>query len=220
MTARVTRPKLKPGPKRIYRRDSLSRTKRGRQAIKAVEKIRVKALRTKHVDAGSLKEIEAKKEGRPLTEKQRMFVRYWSQGETPRTAAIMAGYSETSSAIGWTLSKDPAIIKLYREEKKLYEAAAQLSRAKVMEMLKDAYDHAKMIDEPATMVAAARELGKMAGYYEPEKKVIAVVGGKVAEQMLRMSDEELLKIIEDNPEAIEGEFSRVSEAAKLPAPSP
>lgn len=219
MTKPVNRPKLKPGPKRIYRRDSLSKTKRGRQAIKAIEKIRVKALRTNHVAAKNLKEIEAKKEGRPLTDKQRMFVRYWAQGETPRTAAIMAGYAETSSRMGWTLSHDPAILTLYREEKKLYEEAANLSRAKVMGMLKEAYDDAKLLSEPATMVAAARELGKMAGYYEPEKKIIAVVGGKVAEQMLRMTDEELLKIIEENPDAIDGEFTRVADAAALPAPS-
>lgn len=206
----------KPGPKRIYRRDTLSRTKRGRQAIKAVEKIRIKALRAKTVDAKTLKQIEQKSE-RPLTERQRMFVRYWAQGETPRTAAVMAGYSETSSRMGWTLSHDPAILALYREEKKLYEEAAQLSRAKVMTMLKDAYDHAKLIDEPATMVAAARELGKMAGYYEPDKKIIAVVGGKVAEQMLRMTDEELLKIIEEKGDVFEGDFSRVADVPKLGA---
>ncbi len=209
----------KPGPKRRFNRDTLSRTKRGRQAIKAVEKIRVKALRSKHVAAKTLREIETKKEGRPLTDKQRMFVRYWSQGETPRTAAIMAGYSETSGAIGWSLSKDPAIIALYREEKKLYEEAAKLSRTKVMEMLKEAYDHAKMIDEPATMVAAARELGKMCGYYEPEKKIIGIVGGKVAERMLTMSDEDLLKIIEENPDVIDGEFTKLVEPRALPAPA-
>lgn len=206
----------KPGPKRIYRRDTLSKTKRGRQAIKAVEKIRIKALRTKHVDAKSIKQIE-KNSDRPLTEKQLMFVRYWAQGETPRTAAVMAGYSEGSAAIGWKMSKDPAILKLYHAEKKLYEEAAQLSRAKVMTMLKDAYDHAKLIDEPATMVAAARELAKLCGYYEPEKKIIAVVGGKVAEQMLRMTDEELLKIIEEQGNVFDGESTRVPESNLLTA---
>lgn len=214
MTKRVDRPHKKPGPPRIYQRDTLSSTKRGKNAIKQIQKIRVRALRAKtHVDGQTLKSIENRNAERPLTDKQRMFCRLWASGETPRTAAIQAGYSETSAGLWWKLSKDPAMIRIYQEEKRLYEEAAQLSRAKVMEMLKEAYDHAKMIDEPATMVAAARELGKMAGYYEPEKKIIGIVGGKVAERMLTMSDEELLKIVESSPEVIEGEFTKLLPAA-------
>jgi hypothetical protein len=163
VTDRVNRPHFKPGRKRLYVRDSLSKTKRGKNAIKKVEKIRIKALRVKTVNAQTLNEIEKKNADRVLTEKQRMFVRYWAQGETPRTACLMAGFSESSVGLGWKLAHDPAILKIYREEKKLYEAAQGHTKARVMSMLQEAYDCAKLISEPATMVAAARELGRWPG---------------------------------------------------------
>lgn len=213
MTAPVTR--KKSGPPRLYRRDTLSKTKRGRDAVAKVAKVRIKALRQEGVSAQTLKDIEKRNADRPLTDKQRMFCRYWAQGETPRTAAIMAGYSETSSAIGWTLSHDPAMLKIYHEEKKLYEAAQGHTKVRVMSMLQEAYDCAKLICEPSTMVAAARELGKMAGHYEPDKHIHIHAGGKIFEQMNSMSDDQLLKLIEANPEAIEGEFKKVKDAVLI-----
>jgi hypothetical protein len=195
MNSPVTR--KKSGPPRLYRRDTLSKTKRGRDAIAKVEKIRIKALRSTKVNAQSLKQIEKNNADRPLTDMQRMFVRYWAQGETPRTAAIMAGYS-ASSEIGWKMSHDPAMLKIYIAEKKEYEAAKGHTKVRVMEMLQEAYDCAKLICEPSTMVAAARELGKMAGHYEPERHLHIHAGGKLLDQMNSMSDDELLKVIEQD----------------------
>jgi hypothetical protein len=212
MTAPVTR--KKSGPPRLYRRDTLSKTKRGRNAIAKVQKIRIKALRGTKVDARKLIDIEKKNADRPLTDMQRMFCRYWAQGETPRTAAIQAGYA-ASSEIGWKMSHDPAMLKIYHEEKKLYEAAQGHTKVRVMSMLQEAYDCAKLICEPSTMVAAARELGKMAGHYEPDKHIHIHAGGKIFEQMNSMSDDQLLKLIEANPEVIEGEFKKVTDAVLI-----
>jgi len=205
VTDRVNRPYKKRGPPRIHVRDSLSKTKRGRSATKKIEKIRVTALRKHGVNGQTLKDIEKKNADRAMTEKQRKFAMYWAQGETPRTAAIMAGYSETSSTIGWVLSHDPAVLKLYNAEKILYQQAMQHTRERVMAMLQEAYDAAKMITEPATMVAAAREIGKMCGFYEPEKHLHIHAGGKMLDRLNTLSDAELLKLIET---PIEGE-SRV-----------
>lgn len=213
MTARVNRPHKKSGPKRLYVRDTLSRTKRGANAIKAVTKIRVKALRNmRKVPTKTLREIEDYNAKRPLTDMQRMFVRYWAGGETPRTAAIMAGYSETSSAIGWKMSRDPAILAMYREEKKLYEEQAAVTRKEVIDKLREAYDHAKMVDEPSAMVAAAREMGKMCGFYEPEVKItVNLHGDKLVEKLSSLTDEQLIEIAEKGGELIDGEFARVAE---------
>ena len=111
------------------------------------------------------------------------------------------------------MSHDPAILKLYLAEKKLYEEAQGHTRARIMSMLQEAFDHAKLISEPATMVAAARELGKMAGHYEPERHVhIHASGGKLMDILNSLSDEELLKKIEASkllPAPIEGKSRRV-----------
>lgn len=216
MTKPVDRPHKKPGRRRIYARDSLSKTKRGKNAVKKIADLRIKALRSKanHPKAQTLKGIEMRNADRPLTDKQRMFVRFWAAGETPRTAAIMAGFSETSAAMGWKLSHDPAILKIYHEEKKLFEAAAQMTRQKVMDMLKDAYDMAKIQSDPSVMVAAAREIGKMCGYYEPETRININIGAKI-DQLNNMSDEQLLKLIEEQGDVLPGEAIRIDEEPAL-----
>ncbi len=192
--------------------------KRGQQATKAMEKIRIKALRAHKINTKTLKQIETHNQDRPLSELQLQFVRLWASGETPRTAAILAGYSEGSASVSWRLTRDPAILKLYHAEKKLYEEAEGHTKKRVMSMLQEAYDCAKMVSEPASMVAAAREIGKMAGHYEPEVKININIGGKVLDRMNTMTDDELLKIM-NSEGALEGVFARLADDPKLlPAP--
>lgn len=207
----------KPGRKRIYVRDTLSKTKRGKNAIKEVQQIRTAALRAHSVSAQSIAEIEKLNADRQLTEKQLLFTRLWAQGETPRTAAVLAGYSENSSNLSWKLTRDPAILKLYHEEKKLYEEAGQMTRKRVMDMLQEAYDCAKLVNEPSSMVAAAREIGKMCGYYEPEVKIIRHEGAKLIDQLNNLSDAELEKLLEERGDTIIGEAVRVVDDTSLPA---
>ena len=180
--------------------------KRGVNATKKVERIRINALRKHKVQGQSLAEIEKRNADRPLTEKQRLFVRFWAQGETPRTASTLAGFKSPTNY--WQLTKDPAIIAIYWEEKRLYEEASQMTRKRVMDMLQESYDCAKMVNEPASMVAAAREIGKMCGYYEPEKHLHVHTTAQAMERLASLPDEELLKLIE-SPDVMEGEATEV-----------
>lgn len=201
--------------------DTLAKTEAGRKAINKVQKTRLSALRVKHprVKAVNGHELRRIERDSPLTEQQRIFVRNWASGETPRNAAIIAGYkineNRSSNAAYWLLTRNPKLLALYHEEKKLYEQAAQMTRQKVMDMLKEAYDMAKIQSEPATMVAAAREIGKMCGYYEPEVKINIAIGGKTLERMTTMSDEELLKFVAEGGDLLEGESKRVEDAPLL-----
>ena len=134
---------------------------------------------------------------KPLTTQQRAFVKFWAEGDSIPNAMHRAGYNDQPS-YGYRMAKMPNILALYHEEKRLYEEAAQMTRKKVMDMFIEAYDMAKLMSEPATMVSAAREVGKMCGYYEPTKTQVNVtLNGQVnVAQLGRLSDEELLKIIE------------------------
>ncbi len=142
--------------------------------------------------AASASEIDPDK---PLTEKQKQFVKFWAQGDTISNAALRASFADTG--IGYRLARAPNILKLYNQEKALYEEAAQITRKSVMDMHMEAFDMAKLMAEPSTMVAAARELGKMAGYYAPvEHKVkMDITGNIMIDKMNSLSDAELLKII-------------------------
>jgi hypothetical protein len=139
-------------------------------------------------------------ENKPLTEMQRFFVREWAKGESIRTASARAGYG-AGDTFAYRMTKMPNVLKLYHEEKAKYEAAAQMSRKKVMDMLVEAYDMAKLMSEPASMVSAAREVGRMCGYYEPSKHQIDVnvTGDVTVRQLNSMSDADLLKILQSGP---------------------
>jgi len=66
-----------------------------------------------------------------------------------------------------------------------------------MDMHLEAFEMAKLMSEPATMVSAAREVGKMCGYYAPveHKLKVDITGNIMVDRLNSMSDAELLKVI-------------------------
>ena len=135
---------------------------------------------------------------KPLTEKQKLFVKFWAQGESIASASAKAGYGD-GATFAYRMVRMPNVLKLYNEEKTKYEEASQMTRKRVMDGLLEAAEMAKMMAEPASMVSAWREIGKMCGYYEPvQKKIDITVSGNVVMQRLdRMSDAELLKLVRE-----------------------
>lgn len=65
-------------------------------------------------------------------------------------------------------------------------------------MLLAAFETARERAEPAAMVSAARELGRMMGFYAPARVKAQVDVAKLAarDQFERMSDAELLALVE------------------------
>lgn len=133
----------------------------------------------------------------PLTEKQRLFVHYWAQGENPDSAAHKAGF--LAGGYGHQLKVMPKIRNLYDIEKAKYIEAAQVTREDVINGFKEAIADAKLMSEPATMIAGWREIGKLCGFYEPKRVDLNINmnGNVVLERMNKMSDAELLKIINE-----------------------
>lgn len=131
---------------------------------------------------------------KPLTEKQKLFVRYMAEGDNIPNAMHRAGYNEQPS-YGYRMAKMPNIQRLLARYQEEYRKASELSKRDVMEMLKESYEMAKLMSEPASMVSAAREIGKMCGFYEPKKVQVDVsVSGAVKFEQL--SDTELFAMIE------------------------
>lgn len=151
---------------------------------------------------------------KPLTEMQKAFVKYWAEGESITTAMHRAGYNEQPS-YGYRMAKMPNIRAEYDRIKARFEEAAQMTRKKVMDMHIEAYEMAKLMAEPATMVSAAREIGRMCGYYEPVKQKIEVsVNGQVVHKKLETLDtEDLIKMVAEGMAAIQA-----AEAMALPNP--
>lgn len=190
--------------------------RRGAGAEPAAVKAKALKNREKYVDTSAVPVAELADvidPDKPLTEKAKLFVKYWAQGESVYAAAARAGYGD-GATYAYRLIHYPQAKALYAQEKALYEQAAQMTRKKVMDMLVESYDMAKMCAEPSSMVAAAREIGKMCGYYEPQKIKIehSLVDG--AARMDRLTDEELLEVIRNG-----GQLPGTAPAqAQLPQP--
>lgn len=148
------------------------------------------------------KDIEGKNPNRSLNGAQKAFARHWARGESIPTSALRAGYA--AGDIGFRLRKDPAILKLYYEEKAKFEVENQMTRKKVMEGLMDGIETAKLLGEPASIINGWKTIGQMCGYFEPVKKTIDInVNGSVQIKRLEaMSDADLLKLIKGEVEEV------------------
>lgn len=148
---------------------------------------------------------------KPLTEKQTAYVENRMDGKSKYAAAKAAGYGspDTTSTNLERSASVAAALKMAREE---LSTATQIKRADVIEMFTEAYDLAKLAAEPGNMVAAAREIGKMLGYYEPERiKVdLTLSQERTMQKFTQMSDEELIQIAQGQAKVIDGECVRLS----------
>lgn len=139
---------------------------------------------------------------KPLTDKQKAFVKELGKGEAPPNALLRAGFSDCNPAYAYRLMAMPNIQRALAIEREANARASELTRRDVIEMHKEAYDMAKLMSEPSSMVAAAREIGKMCGFYEPQKIDIthSLAGKQKVEQL---SDDELFRLIEEASDEVQ-----------------
>lgn len=139
---------------------------------------------------------------KPLTEKQRLFVKHWAAGETITTASARAGYND-GATYAYRMVKMPNILKLYNEEKRKYEEASQMTRKKVMDGLLEGIEMAKLMSEPASVITGWKTVGQMCGYFEPVKRKLDInlTGTFAMKQLSSLPDAELLRMIQQGAAA-------------------
>jgi hypothetical protein len=150
-----------------------------------------------------------------LTPQQRRFIDNMLKGQSQTVAARAAGYSFPASAACKLLGQ-ANIQEGLRYLHKKYEKNADMNRKKVMDGFKEAIDMAKIQGDPATMVSGWREIGRMCGYYAPEKKEIDIniTAKRAVDKLETLSDAELLEMIENDEEAIDGEYTEILETTQ------
>lgn len=149
----------------------------------------------------------------PLTEMQREFVHQLVHNKLNQTAAArQAGFRQPGTA-AHSLMRNPKVLKAIAEEREEYAKASGVTKKKVIDGMLEAIDMAKIKADPIAMISGWREVGRMCGFYEPTKhKVEVSVNGQLMMQRIQsMTDEELLALVEEDPNAIEGEFSVVED---------
>jgi hypothetical protein len=143
---------------------------------------------------------------KPLTELQIKFLRHYSQGETVATAMHLAGYNDQPS-YGYRILKMPNALALLGRFQEEYRQASQMTKKKVIDMQLEAYEMSKLMAEPSSMVAAAREIGKLCGFYEPKRVEISLTGGSARKQLETLSSEDLEALIAKAEQQAAGELT-------------
>lgn len=152
-----------------------------------------------------------------LNSKQRSFVSVLvNERQTQTEAARRAGYApESASSTARDLLALPKIQAAVAAERASYAIASGVTKKRVVDGLIEAVDMAKLMSDPLAMIAGWREVGKMLGFYEPQKVnvSVSVTGKALLDKMSAMSDEELMAQIEqDNANSLEGEFRDITHA--------
>lgn len=195
MTARSTRPEsIAIMAKREDTTPKAKRKVRGTNAGRGTAVARSRGTDTSNLSAEELAIlIPADK---PLTDKQKGFVKFWAQGESITTASVKAGYND-SGTIAYRMVRMPNILALKAKYEAEWIEENQMTRKRVMDGMLESIDMAKLMSEPSSMIAGWREIGKICGYYAPveHKMKVDVTGNIVLDRLNSLSDAELLRII-------------------------
>lgn len=142
-----------------------------------------------------------------LTDKQHAYAEARLDGKSKNESKRVAGYSDKNKEV----EKSRDVTQYIADRQGELVEMTQIRRVDVLNMLKDAYDMAKQMAEPSTMVSAAKEIGKMLGFYEPEtiKVELSTNQSNIQRKLMTMSDEELLRIASGTAKVIEGEAEHV-----------
>ena len=138
-------------------------------------------------------------DARLLTTRQTRFIEEYLVDGNGTQAAIRAGYAASGAYTEASrLLRNAEVASAIKTRQEADSARLRLSRERVVTMLLEAFEKAKEQAEPAAMVSAARELGRLMGFYAPARVEATLEVGPAAERqrLEAMSDAELVLLIE------------------------
>jgi len=92
------------------------------------------------------------------------------------------------------------------------QVVSNMSRKTVMRGLLEAIDMAKDQRQPAGMISGWKEIGRMCGFYEPERRevVLSMDSTKLVEEMKGLTKERLM-LLANEQDALDAEFEVVTD---------
>lgn len=145
-----------------------------------------------------------------LTRKQNAYVKHRARGLPREQSAILAGMA-TNKQNTHQMENLPVVAEELARIRAETAANAGVTKEDVVALLEKAALLAISQGDAQGLVAAARELGKMLGYYavEVKKTLIGYDKEGIKKALAEMTDEELYKVA--NARTIEGESKRIPE---------
>jgi len=142
-----------------------------------------------------------------LSDKRSRFVEEYLRDQNGTQAAIRAGYAPGSAySAASRLLRNDQVRAAVSERQGAIARDLELDRQKVVAQIMEAIEIARLQADPQAMIAGWREIAKMLGYYEPERKQVevSVSAKRMVDQFEAMSDAELLRLA-DQAGAVEAE---------------
>lgn len=128
-------------------------------------------------------------------------------GMVPLRAAEYAGYANPES-YAYTLEKDHEVMEALAKVQAQNAKLSKMTRQTVMDIVTDAIEMARAIQDPTAMLRGAQELSKMCGFYAPEKKTLELTDerNKVRGELALMTETDLIELAGGFKGVLEGEY--------------
>ena len=133
-----------------------------------------------------------------MVPKQLRFAEEYALDHNGAAAAVRAGYApKAARQMASELLTKPNIRSLVAQHEAEAAESLAVSRERVIAELQAAIDLAREQGNPAAMIAGWREIGRMCGYYAPERRQIELrrEPDALRAQYETMTDAELLAIV-------------------------
>ncbi|MCL4687195.1 MAG: terminase small subunit [Burkholderiales bacterium] len=135
-----------------------------------------------------------------MTPKQARFVAEYAVDGSAAAAARRAGYSPRSARVnGPRLLTNAAVREALAVSQQETAQRLELDRQRVLAGLMEAVETARAQADPHALIRAWSEIGKLLGFYAPERKSVEVstaTSARMRAEIEALSDEELLALAE------------------------
>lgn len=145
--------------------------------------------------------------GKDLTARQARFVDEYLLDANGTQAAIRAGYSTSGARVtAHRLLTHDAVSQAIEARQRMDSARLRVEREDVLAALLGTVHLAREQMNPMAMVSGLREIGKLLGFYAPQRVQMTLDEGAAAEvrRLEAMSDEELARMVRSAPEVGRG----------------
>lgn len=139
-----------------------------------------------------------------IDERRKIVADALLEGHSQADALRAGGYHPTNAD---NVMRQEDVQQYLAEARGELQDITTLKRLDVINIFIEAIDMARTLADPAQMINGAKEVGKMLGFYEPERISIEHSGTvtAMAAKFKQLTDEELYEIASKRAKTIEGE---------------
>lgn len=146
-------------------------------------------------------------ERKTLSPKQAEFLHAFAATPYASISALCKQVGVKNSQVTYWKKNSAAFKAAMEKEYNRSQQVANVNRKTIIRGLLDAVDLAKDMRQPTGMISGYKEIGRMCGFYEPERREIrlSVDSKQLLEELQTLPKERLLEMLNEQ-EAIDAEF--------------